>query len=133
LEALLIRSFVLAAGLAVLAGPACAFPALTTVKAGFLAGPGADYDTLGTLPSGAHVDIIWCGTHKSWCLIQVHRTMGWMLQADLVDNTHKSVAGINYNNGGNGGSTPGGSAGGGGGSHPAEAMATEINPNRRLH
>ena len=119
----MIRSFLFAAGLAALAGPAFAFPALTTAQAGFLAGPGADYDSLGTLPSGARVDVIWCGTHKNWCLVETRHKMGWVPQDDLVDNTHKSFAAIDNSNGGGGApGAPGGKKGGG----EAAAMATDV-------
>lgn len=107
------RSFVLAAGLAVLAGPAFAFPAVTTIRAGFLTGPGTDYDTLGTLPSGAHVDVIWCGTHKNWCLVQIYKTLGWLPQANIVAKTYKGFAMIDNSNGGAGGPAAAGGKGGG--------------------
>jgi len=80
----MIRSIVFAAGFALTTAPAIAFPAMTTAEAGFATGPGTDYDIFGKLPSGTHVEVIWCGTHKDWCLVNVHKMMGWLPENDLV-------------------------------------------------
>ena len=71
------------AGLTLVAGAASASPALTLSTGKVLSGPGADYATLATLPAGAHVDVIWCGTRQNWCLIKQHNKMGWVEAIDL--------------------------------------------------
>src|SRR5262249_44697790 len=88
----MIRSLALAAGITLLAGPAMAFPAVTVAEAGFATGPGTDYDIFGTLPAGTHVDVVWCGTHKDWCLVEVHKIMGWMPAGNLQAKGYKNTA-----------------------------------------
>ena len=58
-----------AAGLVLTAAPAFALPAVTMAEAGFSAGPGTDYGPAPSLKIGTHVDVIWCGTHQNWCLV----------------------------------------------------------------
>ncbi len=103
-----------AAGFALLAGPALASPAITVAAAGFAVGPGTDYDIHGTLPVGTHLDVVWCGTHENWCLVELHNQMGWV-PLDV----------LNLKPGGSSVALNGGTGGGAGG--PA-AVATDPGP-----
>ena len=82
---------VIAAALAALASPAFAIPALTVADTSFSAGPGTDYGPAPTIKLGTHVDVIWCGTHKNWCLIDIHNKRGWVPMADLTFKLPKVV------------------------------------------
>jgi uncharacterized protein YraI len=66
-----------------LAAPVLAAPAVTLAEAGFSAGPGTDYDISKKLAVGSHVDVIWCGTHDNWCLVDFHNKRGWLPMAAL--------------------------------------------------
>jgi uncharacterized protein YraI len=85
-------SVLLAAGLLSLAAPAFAAPAITLAEAGFAAGPGADYDIASKLAIGSHVDVIWCGTHENWCLVDFHNKRGWVPMASLTFKVPHAVA-----------------------------------------
>lgn len=98
----MIRSILVACAFALIAAPALAFPAVIVAEAGFSAGPGSDYDIFGKLPTGTTVDVIWCGTHAEWCLIKVHKTMGWLPESDLIEKSVSGLVPIEGNsNGGN--------------------------------
>ena len=71
------------AGLILIVGTASASPALTLGSGKLLSGPGTDYASLGSLPAGAHVDLVWCGTRQNWCLIKLHSQMGWVPATEL--------------------------------------------------
>ena len=77
-------SILAVAGLISLAGPALATSAITVGEAGFSAGPGTDYGPAKTLTVGTHVDVIWCGTHENWCLVDIHNKRGWVPLASLT-------------------------------------------------
>ena len=120
----------ISAGLLTLATPAFANPATTLAEAGFAAGPGKDYDISRKLAVGSHVDVIWCGTHENWCLIEIHNKRGWVPLATL-DFKHSRAVNVDGTTNGGGGAptsvaTGGGSSGGG---QAAAAMATETNGN----
>jgi uncharacterized protein YraI len=114
------------AGLLALAGSALAAPATTVAEAGFAAGPGTDYDISRKLAIGSHVDVIWCGTHDNWCLIEIHNKRGWVPLASLSFK-HSRAVNTDGTTTGNGGG-PIADAGAGAKSSPAgsqpEAMAT---------
>jgi hypothetical protein len=46
-------------------------------------GPGPDYDVVGSLAAGTVVNVLWCGTKQSWCLIKHHGTQGWVSMSAL--------------------------------------------------
>lgn len=105
---------------ALLAGPALAVPAVLIGTEGFLSGPGGDYNSLGSLDKGDHVDVIWCGAKGNWCLVEMHGKKGWVPLASL--NTRPGGGGSTDDSGGNG-------KGGGATRNPAmQEMATEISP-----
>lgn len=85
------------------AAPVLAAPAITLAEAGFSAGPGTDYDMTKKLAAGSHVDVIWCGTHENWCLVDFHNKRGWLPMASL---TFKVPQAVSMDDGG----TPGGPA-----------------------
>ena len=85
-------SVLLSAGLLSLAAPAFAAPAITLVEAGFAAGPGTDYDIGKKLAIGTHVDVVWCGTHENWCLVDVHNKRGWVPMASLTFKVPHAVS-----------------------------------------
>jgi hypothetical protein len=73
----------LATGLALLAAPAFAATANTIADASFSAGPGTDYGPGKKLAIGTRVDVLWCGTHENWCLVDLHDKKGWIPLAAL--------------------------------------------------
>lgn len=77
-------SILVVAGTISFAVPAFASPALTVAEADFSAGPGADYGPAKKLVVGTHVDVIWCGTHANWCLVDIHNKKGWVPLASLT-------------------------------------------------
>lgn len=85
-------SVLLSAGLLSLAAPALAAPAITLAEAGFASGPGSDYDIGKKLAIGTHVDVIWCGTHDNWCLVDIHNKRGWVPMASLTFKVPHAVA-----------------------------------------
>jgi len=114
-------------GLTSLAGQAFATSALTVAEAGFSAGPGTDYGPAKKLAIGTHVDVIWCGTHANWCLVDIHNKRGWVPMASLTFKVPHAVA--DEDGGGTGGVT--GPAGAGGpagnpGTQHAKDMATQM-------
>lgn len=107
-----LRTLLLGAGLALLSSAAFAAPAVTIAEAGFATGPGADYDTTGKLAIGTHVDVVWCGTHASWCLINLHNKMGWVPLASLTFSlAHKGDASAGGGDGNGDTAGPGGPVG----------------------
>ena len=65
-------------------GAALASPALTLTAQPLLNGPSiAGYAKLADLAAGTHVNVVWCGMHDKWCLIDEHNLMGWIPLADL--------------------------------------------------
>jgi hypothetical protein len=118
-------SVLLCAGLLSLAGPAIAAPAITLAEAGFAAGPGADYDISKTLAIGTHVDVVWCGTHENWCLVDIHNKRGWVPLASLTFKVPHAVTLDADGANSNGGSTV--AAGGARNPKAAEAV-TELKP-----
>jgi uncharacterized protein YraI len=117
------------AGLLALAAPAFAAPATTTAEAGFAAGPGSDYDISRKLAIGSHVDVIWCGTHENWCLIEIHNKRGWVPLASLNFKHSRAVNVDGTTAASGGGSTAVVTGGGSGGGEAAAAIATETNSN----
>lgn len=115
------------AGAALLAGSASASPALTLASGKLLSGPGTDYAALTTLPAGAHVDLIWCGTRQNWCLIKQHNRMGWVKAEDLNMKPGGGTDVATADGGTNGGK-PGAFVDAADGS---AAMATQTNTNNR--
>lgn len=81
---LLTLSVLATASLIALAAPAFATSALTVAETGFSAGPGTDYGPAKKLTIGTHVDVIWCGTHANWCLVDIHNKRGWVPMASLT-------------------------------------------------
>ena len=79
-------------GIAMLAGSAFANPALVKAPLPLLDGPGADYRKLADLPAQAHVNVVWCGLHDQWCLIEEHNKLGWIPLASL--ETHLGHGGV---------------------------------------
>jgi uncharacterized protein YraI len=104
-----------AAGLVFTAAPAFALPAITSAEAGFSAGPGTDYGPAPVLKPGTHVNVIWCGTHQNWCLVDLHNKRGWVPMASLNFRLPKVAAfgddGTPGNDGGAGPVASGGSQG----------------------
>jgi len=86
----------------VLAGSAFASPALTTSAVTLLDGPGADYSKLMDLPAEMHVNIVWCGLHDNWCLVEEHNHMGWLPMAILKTKGGTGVAALGSDSGGDG-------------------------------
>jgi hypothetical protein len=74
------------------------------------------------------VDVIWCGTHKNWCLVEVHKTLGWLPQPDIVGKTYKGFAAIDNSNGGGGGASASGGGKGGGEKAAQEPQAMAQQP-----
>jgi hypothetical protein len=107
-----------------LAGPALAAPAVTLTEAGFAAGPGKDYDITRKLAGGSHVDVIWCGTHENWCLVDFHNRRGWVPMASLTFKVPHAVN-LDGSGGSSNGDAPIATGGGGGGGGKAAALATE--------
>lgn len=123
---LTVKLTLLAGGLALLASPTFALSAVTTTPAGFSAGPGTDYGPARQLVAGTRVDVIWCGTHANWCLVDLHNKRGWLPYADL--KFPKTAAILSD------GGTPGGGGGaaddqGGGGSSGTPASRSVMNTN----
>ena len=102
-----------------IAAPVLAAPAVTLAEAGFSAGPGTDYDISRKLAVGTHVDVVWCGTHDNWCLVDFHNKRGWVPMAAL---TFKVPHAVSIDGGGStsNGDVPIAAAGGG-----SKAMASE--------
>lgn len=113
-------SVLLSAGLLSLAAPALAAPAITLAEAGFASGPGSDYDISKKLAIGTHVDVIWCGTHGNWCLVDIHNKRGWVPMASL---TFKVPHAVLMDGSGTPNSGAGPTAGPGGKKTSPEAMA----------
>lgn len=118
-------SVLLSAGPLSLAAPAFAAPAITLAEAGFAAGPGADYDIARKLAIGSHVDVIWCGTHENWCLVDFHNKRGWVPMASL---TFKVPHAVSMDGGGTPNSGDSGPIAGPGGSKAAAAEAAALAP-----
>jgi len=114
------------AGIISLASPALAAPAVTLAEAGFSAGPGTDYDISKKLGIGTHVNVLWCGTHENWCLVDIHNQRGWVPLASL---NFKIPHAVTTDGGGTSGGGVGGTGAVGPGGKPAgqqpEAMATK--------
>lgn len=117
----------LAAGLVLAAAPAFALPAVTTAEAGLSAGPGTDYGPAPVLKPGTHIDVIWCGTHQNWCLVDIHNKRGWVPMASLSFKLPKVVS---YDGGTSGDTGDVGPIGAG--SQPAEgrSMSLSAEPHR---
>jgi uncharacterized protein YraI len=116
----------IATGLALLASPAFAVSANTIADAGLSAGPGTDYGNAKPLAIGTRVDVIWCGTHGNWCLVDLHNKKGWIPLADLKLGGTKATLQ-------DGGTTDHGSAqvatsGGQGGGNPVKSVNESQTP-----
>lgn len=102
--------------LLVTAAPAFAASASLVVAAKWVDGPGAKFETLGRLPAGARVDVLWCGMPDHWCLVQRKGVKGWLRLADLDIRKGGAAA-----SGGTGGTHGGGSANSGNPASPDPA------------
>ena len=116
-----------------LVAPAFATSALTIAETGFSAGPGTDYGQAKKLALGTHVDVIWCGTHANWCLVDIHNKRGWVPMANLtfkLPHSNLTDDGGTPNGGPTGSSTGGPSGSGGGGPTKSQTakMAQEAAP-----
>jgi uncharacterized protein YraI len=118
-----------AAGLVLTAAPAFALPAVTMAEAGFSAGPGTDYGPAPSLNIGTNVDVIWCGTHQNWCLVDIHNKRGWVLMASLNFKLPK-VAGFGDDGTQGSGGDIGPAAGSGGQSPASRSMSLSAEPHR---
>jgi uncharacterized protein YraI len=126
-----IKLSILATGLALLASPAFAVSANTIADASLSAGPGADYGAAKPLAIGTRVDVIWCGAHGNWCLVDLHNKKGWIPLADLKLGGSKATLV-------DGGTTDHGgpqvaSSGSGGGGQKVLSMATQTAPHQTIH
>ena len=95
-------------GLALLASPALAVSAHTTLDAKFQIGPGTKYAVVGTIPAGARLDVIWCGTTDQWCLVDIQHRLGWVLLSGLKFASAQQAAMVIEDGKGNGPSGPSG-------------------------
>ena len=119
---LLTLSVLATASLIALAAPAFATSALTVAETGFSAGPGTDYGPAKKLTIGTHVDVIWCGTHANWCLVDIHNKRGWVPMASLTFKVPHAV--LDEDGGSTGG--PVGPAGSGPAGSPGSKQAADM-------
>lgn len=122
-------SLLLAAGLVLAAAPVFAAPAITVAEAGFADGPGKDYAVGRKLTVGSHVDVLWCGTHENWCLVDFHNKRGWLPLASLTFKIGKAVT-VDGGTAGSGGDGQVASAGGASGGQGSKEMATKTYASR---
>lgn len=111
-----------------LAAPGLAAPAITLAEAGFSAGPGTDYQISNKLAVGSHVDVLWCGTHDNWCLVDFHNKRGWLPMATLTFKVPHAVT-MDDDGTAGGPAAIAGPSGHGAGVH----MATRIDPGGGNH
>ncbi|RWQ15763.1 SH3 domain-containing protein [Mesorhizobium sp.] len=58
--------------------PVAAGPAITTAKISFRAGPGTGYNSIGTIPEGARLDLAECDSSGGWCAATYNGKTGFV-------------------------------------------------------
>lgn len=101
-----LRLPLLAAGLALLASPAVAISARTSVDASLLIGPAKTYASVGVVPANTRLTVLWCGTTADWCLVDLKHRLGWLPLAVLRFSKQQDVTAVVEQGDGHGPSGP---------------------------
>lgn len=82
------------------------------VSADYLAGPGEQYEVLGTFRAGARVNVVKCTAAANWCLVKRQDKEGWIAFSLITLSPGGAAGGFINGSDGSGGGDDGGNSGG---------------------